>query len=215
MEMEMDKNNSSSASASVTTLSPSTPVTEPSPSPPPPQPVAVPSSPIVDEPNNLSDDEEGKSPVVNQTPEEVLADLTTNDGTTTIGGNPPPPPPIPGLKRRRKAPQIKDPPTGAPICPVCNKTFHCWKAAFGHMRTHPDREYRGFFRPPNFSSSLPAPATGQAAGGGEGGATAPVRNRIDLNHVPMVEGVEKIQIVAWFDLNRRPADDRDDYNNMP
>lgn len=54
--------------------------------------------------------------------------------------------------KKRKAPVVRDPPRGKPICPICNREFPSWKSAFGHMRAHPNRDYRGFFRPPVFGS---------------------------------------------------------------
>lgn len=57
------------------------------------------------------------------------------------------------IKKKRKPSNIIDPPKGKPICEICHKEFSGWKAAFGHMRAHPNRGYRGFFKPPDFSSS--------------------------------------------------------------
>ncbi|RDY14221.1 hypothetical protein CR513_00744, partial [Mucuna pruriens] len=54
--------------------------------------------------------------------------------------------------KKRKVSDVRDPPSGKPTCPVCHKEFPTWKGAFGHMRAHPDREYRGFFKPPVFDS---------------------------------------------------------------
>ncbi|XP_054808766.1 uncharacterized protein LOC129310892 [Prosopis cineraria] len=56
-------------------------------------------------------------------------------------------------KQKRKASQLSDPPPWPPKCNECGKEFPSWKAAFGHMRAHPDRDYRGFFKPPTSSSS--------------------------------------------------------------
>lgn len=55
-------------------------------------------------------------------------------------------------KKKRKPSNIIDPPSGTPKCEICLLEFSSWKAAFGHMRAHPERPYRGFFRPPDFSS---------------------------------------------------------------
>ncbi|XP_057444889.1 uncharacterized protein LOC130737137 [Lotus japonicus] len=102
--------------------------------------------------------------------------------------------------------EVKDPPSGPPTCPICQRQFQTWKGAFGHMRSHPDREYRGFFRPPVFGSSS-APATdapppsnaendnnkgadvGEASkGDGEKKGEEPKRGMVfDLNN-PMMEG---------------------------
>ncbi|KAL5547639.1 hypothetical protein UlMin_002870 [Ulmus minor] len=36
-------------------------------------------------------------------------------------------------------------------CPVCNKEFDKWKSVFGHMRSHPERNWRGLDPPDNDS----------------------------------------------------------------
>ncbi|EXB50702.1 Zinc finger protein ZAT2 [Morus notabilis] len=40
-----------------------------------------------------------------------------------------------------------------PICPLCEKSFPSMKSLFGHMRSHPDRGWRGIQPPPQPSSS--------------------------------------------------------------
>ncbi|WVZ12893.1 hypothetical protein V8G54_017423 [Vigna mungo] len=56
------------------------------------------------------------------------------------------------MGKKRKTSIVRDPPSGKPTCPLCLKQFPTWKGAFGHMRAHPDRDYRGFFKPPVFGS---------------------------------------------------------------
>jgi len=57
------------------------------------------------------------------------------------------------MGKKRKTSVVRDPPTGKPTCALCLKEFPTWKGAFGHMRAHPDRDYRGFFKPPVFGST--------------------------------------------------------------
>ncbi|KAL6340706.1 hypothetical protein AAG906_014396 [Vitis piasezkii] len=38
------------------------------------------------------------------------------------------------------------------LCPVCSKSFRSKKAVYGHMRCHPDREWRGINPPPSAKS---------------------------------------------------------------
>ncbi|KAI5387983.1 uncharacterized protein LOC127103344 [Lathyrus oleraceus] len=59
--------------------------------------------------------------------------------------------------KKRKSNQVRNPPQGTPTCPKCRRQIATWKAAFGHMRKHPECLHRGFFSPPTFEPpQLPA-----------------------------------------------------------
>ena len=142
----------------------------------------------------------------------------------------------PALKKRKNT-QVKDPPSGTPTCPECGRKFSTWKAAFGHMRKHPERPHRGFFPPPTFSTNnvVPRPqpqpqpqgegvasivrelvidlnrsigvTAGSSTGGGSGSGTR--RNQVAVAQQP--ENEERRRII--FDLNELPSKDNIDDDN--
>ncbi|KAL5557408.1 hypothetical protein UlMin_039644 [Ulmus minor] len=121
--------------------------------------------------------------------------------------------------QKRKAPQFVAP-VGVPIiCQVCHKSFHNWKALFGHMRLHPERKWRGTFPPPVAQRLLEAQ-------GEENGSQRRVPRDFDLND-PILEEMEELAAAEvpssspakkggekGFDLNLLPSnyenDDDDD-----
>ncbi|CAJ1930650.1 unnamed protein product [Sphenostylis stenocarpa] len=105
------------------------------------------------------------------------------------------------LAKKRKTSIVRDPPMGKPTCPLCFKEFPSWKGAFGHMRAHPDRDYRGFFKPPAFGS--PSSTKGNKgntsqSGDGENKSTG------EVNHGEKGPSLPPIQALM-FDLNEPPA----------
>ncbi|XP_030464062.1 uncharacterized protein LOC115683646 [Syzygium oleosum] len=79
----------------------------------------------------------------------------TGGSSTTAAGSPPPPSESlegvqaegEGLKKKRKKVAFEGPELPKP-CSICSRPFSSWKALFGHMRSHKDRQWRGVFPPP-------------------------------------------------------------------
>lgn len=136
-------------------------------------------------------------------------------------------------KPKKKASELTNPPRGPPVCNICGRGFGSWKAVFGHMRSHKDRNYQGLFPPPKFSAvverfSIPGPNSAfvlVAAGGGSsggfvaaGGGSAQEGEggrglEIDLNVDPVEQEDQEVTesgSIAKFDLNKSPPKDEEE-----
>ncbi|KAK7406918.1 hypothetical protein VNO78_08554 [Psophocarpus tetragonolobus] len=108
-------------------------------------------------------------------------------------------------EKKRKTCLVRDPPSGKPTCPLCLREFPTWKGAFGHMRAHPDRDYRGFFHPPVFASPSSIegqPPTDHKVEGGDDSLSACKKSPHEFNseeHAPA--SLSSPIPVRMFDLN--------------
>ncbi|XP_008441135.1 zinc finger protein ZAT4 [Cucumis melo] len=95
-----------------------------------------------------------------------------------------------GQKGKKKG-ELIDPPSTAPKCATCGKTFGSWKAVFGHLRSHPEREYRGAFPPPKiWEEMLQQETLRRQHGQGEGSSGGNVEGRARLSSLPSGRGIE-------------------------
>lgn len=120
-----------------------------------------------------------------------------------------------GGKGKKKG-ELTDPPSSDPKCATCGKIFGSWKAVFGHLRSHPERDYRGAFPPPKMWEEMLRQEALRRHGQNQGsmemgslvGATSGRGIGIDLNgpeqpHSPPGKGGFR------FDLNM-PAPESDE-----
>lgn len=140
-----------------------------------------------------------------------------------------------GKKPKKKSSELTHPPKGPPVCHICGRGFGSWKAVFGHMRAHKDRNYQGFLPPPTFSaaaerfsnpgrnsafaivtagggSSAGFAGGGGSSGGGASGCEGGKGSGIDLNVDPVEEVEEATEsgYIAKFDLNKSPPKDEEE-----
>lgn len=92
---------------------------------------------------------------------------------------PPPPPPLPPA-----------PAGNGHVCTICGRVFPTPRGLFGHLRSHPNRGWRGAFPPPVFDQDEFADVPGRAniQGGNNAGGQGNVGHAgIDINQPPAAE----------------------------
>ncbi|KAG2323251.1 hypothetical protein Bca4012_058752 [Brassica carinata] len=83
-------------------------------------------------------------PSNNQTPRRRRTRRTSNNESSSSSSRP-----KPAKKPDPDAPLITEP------CKVCGRKFWSSKALHGHMRSHPERQWRGINPPPNHQPTIP------------------------------------------------------------
>lgn len=114
-------------------------------------------------------------------------------------------------KASKKKGELTEVPKGEPRCATCNKVFKSWKALFGHLRSHPERTYRGALPPPTAAELDIHRCQQQLASTLLTAAQAAASRRrldIDLNQPSAAD--EEDRTGVGFDLNAEPPPESDD-----
>ncbi|EXC17809.1 Zinc finger protein ZAT3 [Morus notabilis] len=121
-----------------------------------------------------------------------------------------------GSRPLKRKSEVSAPEGVVPTCSVCSKVFASWKALFGHMRSHPERQWRGCFPPPVAQQQLSRAGDHQAAFAESGGGNTQRREELDIDLNRPQEGNfgaptdQTKNDDGGFDLNMPPMPDDDD-----
>ncbi|CAA7035681.1 unnamed protein product [Microthlaspi erraticum] len=158
-------------------------------------------------------------------PRKTMKTMKINDGASGSGKA------VEAKNPKKKSSKSTSLPKGPPTCNICGRVFGSWKAVFGHLRSHKNRNYLGFHPPHKFSVAktftIPGPNSafvpvtagvgssgGSVAASGGGGASGSEGGRgFDLNVDPVEEDDQKMNesgSVAKFDLNKPPPKDEEE-----
>ncbi|KAM7529513.1 hypothetical protein LguiB_032923 [Lonicera macranthoides] len=129
---------------------------------------------------------------------------------------PPPPPPPPPQQQQQEEQNLPPPPPPPPVppapagndhvCTICGRVFPTPRGLFGHLRSHPNRAWRGAFPPPVFDQDEFADVPGQVniQGGDNAGGQGNVGHAgIDINQPPAAEEPDPAPYLLP-DLNNPP-----------
>ncbi|XP_010548857.1 PREDICTED: uncharacterized protein LOC104820185 [Tarenaya hassleriana] len=132
---------------------------------------------------------------------------------------------------KKRAPELIDPPAGPLVCPYCQRIFGSWKAVFGHLRAHKERQHHGFLPPPRFSAAGEGITIGCSGSGaaksvifvasnldGSSGDGDGKSLGFDLNVAPGEDSEDSIisnPNPKSFDLNKSPPKEEDPEEDIP